>query len=105
MLKTLVELFYSLKCSPAEILASHALPSIAFIVVVLIVQVDNATSGLPVMVYIHGGSFILGSAQEFWPNYLLEKDIVLVVPQYRLGLLGKSRYEFTFHALHCFTLL
>ncbi|XP_033606831.1 carboxylesterase 1E isoform X3 [Cryptotermes secundus] len=49
---------------------------------------SNASLALPVMVYIHGGSFRLGSAQEYWPNYLLEKDVVLVVPQYRLGPLG-----------------
>jgi hypothetical protein len=47
------------------------------------------------MVYIHGGSFRIGSAQEFWPNYLLEKDIVLVVPQYRLGPLGELSPIFT----------
>lgn len=49
---------------------------------------NKASFALPVMVYIHGGSFRLGSAQEYWPNYLLEKDVVLVVPQYRLGPLG-----------------
>ncbi|KAL0274206.1 UNVERIFIED_CONTAM: hypothetical protein PYX00_006685 [Menopon gallinae] len=43
---------------------------------------------LPVMVYLHGGSFIAGSAYDFQPDFLLEKDIVLVVPQYRLGVLG-----------------
>ncbi|XP_075211345.1 carboxylesterase 4A-like [Lycorma delicatula] len=44
---------------------------------------------LPVMFYIHGGSFRVGSAQDFRPNYLLDNgDIVLVVIQYRLGPLG-----------------
>lgn len=42
----------------------------------------------PVMVYIHGGSFYLGAAYQHPPNYLLEKNVVLVVPQYRLGPLG-----------------
>lgn len=40
------------------------------------------------MVYIHGGAFERGSSREHPPNYFLEKDIVLVVPQYRLGPLG-----------------
>lgn len=40
------------------------------------------------MVYIHGGGFYEGAAHHHPPNYLLEKDIVLVVPQYRLGPLG-----------------
>ncbi|XP_069678632.1 juvenile hormone esterase-like isoform X3 [Periplaneta americana] len=51
-------------------------------------KLGNSTPGVAVMVYIHGGSFRVGSAQEFWPSYLLEKEVVLVVPQYRLGPLG-----------------
>ncbi|KAL1391636.1 hypothetical protein pipiens_001061 [Culex pipiens pipiens] len=42
----------------------------------------------PVMVWIHGGWFFAGGANEYHPNYLLEADIVLVVIQYRLGPLG-----------------
>ncbi|GAB0086094.1 Carboxylic ester hydrolase [Sergentomyia squamirostris] len=42
----------------------------------------------PVMVYVHGGGYFTGSASQHPPNYVLEKDIVLVVPQYRLGPLG-----------------
>lgn len=40
------------------------------------------------MVYIHGGGFYEGAAYHHPPNYLLEKDVVLVVPEYRLGPLG-----------------
>lgn len=40
------------------------------------------------MVYIHGGSFYLGAAVQHPPNYLLERDVILVVIQYRLGPLG-----------------
>lgn len=49
---------------------------------------------LPVMFYIHGGSFVSGSAYDFQPGFLLEEDIVLVVPQYRLGVLGRHREYF-----------
>lgn len=42
----------------------------------------------PVIVYIHGGDFFSGGSEQHPPNYLLEKDVVLVVPQYRLGPLG-----------------
>ncbi|KAK9510784.1 hypothetical protein O3M35_005496 [Rhynocoris fuscipes] len=45
-------------------------------------------TNMAVMFYIHGGSFRVGSAQDFLPNYLLEQDVVLVVIQYRLGPLG-----------------
>ncbi|KAG8252389.1 hypothetical protein J6590_057810 [Homalodisca vitripennis] len=53
-------------------------------------QMPNNTcrSLLPVMFYIHGGSFRVGSARDFLPDFLLEEDIVLVVIQYRLGPLG-----------------
>lgn len=42
-----------------------------------------------VMIYIHGGTFSSGSNAEFPPSYLLERDIVLAVPNYRLNALGK----------------
>ncbi|GAB0093820.1 hypothetical protein DMENIID0001_089980 [Sergentomyia squamirostris] len=45
---------------------------------------------LPVMVFIHGGVFVCGSndTQVYGPDYLIEKDIVLVTINYRLGALG-----------------
>lgn len=43
---------------------------------------------LPVMVYIHGGGYFYGGANEYLPNVLLDHDVVLVVVQYRLGILG-----------------
>lgn len=46
----------------------------------------NAKSA--VMFYVHGGAFESGSSHSSPPNYLLEKDIVLVVPQFRLGPFG-----------------
>lgn len=43
---------------------------------------------MPVMFYIYGGGFYNGSNIDHPPRYLLEKDIVLVVPNYRVGALG-----------------
>lgn len=43
---------------------------------------------LPVMVYIHGGSFMLGGYIGAGPGKLLERDMVLVAIQYRVGPLG-----------------
>lgn len=43
----------------------------------------------PVMVYIHGGLFSEYNSPDFPPNYFMEKDIVLVIPNYRLDALGK----------------
>lgn len=47
----------------------------------------------PVMVWIHGGAFIIGSNTKdiYNPEYLLQKDIVLVVINYRLGAFGKLK--------------
>jgi carboxylesterase type B len=43
-----------------------------------------------VMVYIHGGSYIMGggSSYFFGPAYLMEQDVILVTFNYRLGALG-----------------
>uniref|UniRef100_H2RY36 Carboxylic ester hydrolase n=1 Tax=Takifugu rubripes TaxID=31033 RepID=H2RY36_TAKRU len=44
---------------------------------------------LPVMVWIHGGGFVLGSASMYSGSALAAyQDVVVVVIQYRLGLLG-----------------
>lgn len=42
----------------------------------------------PVMIAIHGGYFSYFGSEIYPPNYLLERDIVLVVPNYRLDALG-----------------
>ncbi|XP_053676470.1 esterase B1-like [Anopheles nili] len=45
---------------------------------------------LPVMVYIYGGGFVEGTSgtEIYGPDYLVEKDIVLVTLNYRVGALG-----------------
>ncbi|XP_046746501.1 esterase E4-like [Diprion similis] len=51
----------------------------------------NPTSRLlPVMVFVHGGAFSVGSdiSSVYGPEYLLEKDVVLVTLNHRLGALG-----------------
>jgi len=44
----------------------------------------------PVMVWIHGGGFYVGSGDSsiHGPDYIVEKDVVLVTLNYRLGCLG-----------------
>lgn len=41
------------------------------------------------MVFIHGGGFVSGTSLEHEPYVLLDYDVVLVVVQYRLSVLGK----------------
>ncbi|RZB38724.1 COesterase and/or Abhydrolase 3 domain containing protein, partial [Asbolus verrucosus] len=45
---------------------------------------------LPTMVYIHGGGFTNGFStyKKYGPDYLLEKDVVVVTFNYRLGIFG-----------------
>uniref|UniRef100_A0A0A1WU09 Carboxylic ester hydrolase n=1 Tax=Zeugodacus cucurbitae TaxID=28588 RepID=A0A0A1WU09_ZEUCU len=52
------------------------------------VYTKNLSAKQPIMFYIYGGGFTNGSASDHPPHHLLEKDVVLVVPQYRVGALG-----------------
>ncbi|XP_056644897.1 juvenile hormone esterase-like [Diorhabda sublineata] len=54
-------------------------------------QLPSEDSSLkPVMIWIHGGGFIIGSnnVQHYGPEHLMLEDIVLVTINYRLGFLG-----------------
>lgn len=42
----------------------------------------------PVIVFVHGGGFLSGSAMEHDPIYMMERDVVLVTINYRLGVFG-----------------
>ncbi|KAG8034167.1 hypothetical protein G9C98_001251 [Cotesia typhae] len=50
----------------------------------------NPDEPLAVLVWIHGGAFILGSGNDdvYGPDYFMTKDIILVTINYRLGMLG-----------------
>ncbi|XP_026332888.1 esterase FE4-like [Hyposmocoma kahamanoa] len=43
---------------------------------------------LPVLVYFHGGSFIMGSAHTEGMKHLIQQNIIVVTVNYRLGALG-----------------
>ncbi|KAL3287467.1 hypothetical protein HHI36_001938 [Cryptolaemus montrouzieri] len=44
---------------------------------------------LPVVVHIHGGAFMLGSPKMMaLPEYMMDKDVVYVTMNYRVGILG-----------------
>ena len=43
---------------------------------------------LPVIAYIHGGAFVMGSTRIYGAKYFMDEDIVLVTMNYRLGALG-----------------
>ncbi|XP_018401574.1 PREDICTED: esterase E4-like [Cyphomyrmex costatus] len=53
---------------------------------------DNQQKGtkLPVLVFVHGGFYMIGSSDSnlYAPDYLLEQNIILVTLNYRLSVLG-----------------
>lgn len=53
---------------------------------------------LPVVVWLHGGSFVVGSASGLDESLLMDRDVVLVIPQYRLGYLGFFKTQGGFSA-------
>jgi len=57
----------------------------------LFLNVFTPTSGgsnLPVMVWIHGGGLIEGSSNAYNPEWLVQKGVIVVSLNYRLGYLG-----------------
>lgn len=40
------------------------------------------------IVYVHGGGFVCGSAASFGPDYFLDEDVIAVSLNYRVGPLG-----------------
>ena len=59
---------------------------------------------LPVMVWIHGGGWLLGSGNYetgfYGPGYLLDRNIILVTINYRLGALGTALRVRSSRSLH-----
>lgn len=41
-----------------------------------------------VIVFIHGGGFMYGSSFQYGPEILMDRDVVVVTFNYRLGPLG-----------------
>lgn len=46
----------------------------------------------PVLVWIHGGGFTMGSSRTeiYGPDYFMQKNVVFVSMNYRLGVFGES---------------
>ena len=54
-----------------------------------IFQTASGSSPLPVMVFIHGGGYYVGSGSIYNGTYLATKQVVVVTFNYRLGALGE----------------
>ena len=69
-------------------------------VFVLSLEQLDSSEKLPVMVYIHGGAYLIGGAEKYPPYAFLVEDVVLVVIQYRVGFFGESLKLFVCDYLH-----
>lgn len=49
---------------------------------------SNSPNLYPVIVYIHGGGFVVGASQQYPGVFLAERNVVVVTFNYRLGPLG-----------------
>lgn len=51
----------------------------------------SSSAKLPVIVFVHGGAYVGGSGATalYGPELFLDKDVVLVTLNYRLGIMGK----------------
>ncbi|KAJ8717515.1 hypothetical protein PYW08_005914 [Mythimna loreyi] len=43
---------------------------------------------LPVLVFIHGGAYYYGSKWHYDPEFLVKKNVIVIIVNYRLGVLG-----------------
>ncbi len=66
-----------------------------------ITQLDKNAS-LPVMIWIHGGGFLIGSGSIYKPDYIMDKSVVLVTFNYRLGALGLHQFSIFLVFFHKF---
>ena len=62
-------------------------------------SIDNPDDKLPVMFWIHGGALTAGSNnyEEYGPKHLVEKNLITVHVNYRLGPLGSMFTVFEEH--------
>ena len=51
-------------------------------------NIENKDELLPVMVFVHGGGFTSGESNLYGPSYLLDRNVILITINYRLGPLG-----------------
>lgn len=54
---------------------------------------QEKTKPLNVLVFIHGGAFMFLEGSYFRPGFILDKDIILVTLNYRLGPIGNYRHD------------
>ncbi|KAK4878857.1 hypothetical protein RN001_011363 [Aquatica leii] len=76
--------FYNISIGPEVIGSEDCL----YLEVSVPISHVNASQKLPVMVWIHGGTFIYSGVNDTGPDYLMEEPVVLVAIDYRLNVFG-----------------
>lgn len=80
---------YSSMCMQINLLSSSPVSEDCLYLNVFTKNLREGSENLkPVIAYIHGGSFQLGSASDHEPHLLMERDVVVVTINYRLGAFG-----------------
>ncbi|CAL4110165.1 unnamed protein product [Meganyctiphanes norvegica] len=51
-------------------------------------KANNPRAHLPVLVWLHGGGYYMGSTADYPPHVIMNKDFIFVGVQYRLSVLG-----------------
>lgn len=49
---------------------------------------DGGRKRKSVIVFIHGGGYVVGSPKKYHPDFVLAQDSIFVAMQYRLGIFG-----------------
>lgn len=64
--------------------------------------ITDGSRKLDVVIHIHGGGFVAGYGQEYTnAKYIMDRDIIFVTMQYRLGPLGKTTNIFLLIYRYC----
>ena len=54
---------------------------------------------LPVMVFIHGGAFVEGSGQDGTPDPFMDRGVMVVMINYRCGLLDLTNFKIIYELI------
>ncbi|XP_026479131.1 esterase FE4-like [Ctenocephalides felis] len=78
------------ECSSKHMLLQHPIGTEDCLFANVYIPQTDAKKPLPVMFWVHGGDFVMGSGNTdmYGPDYLMDYDVILVTFNYRLGILG-----------------
>ena len=84
-----VHLVTPLSCVSLSMNTQPSVPTIGTTFFWLQITWHSRTTLYPVMVFIHGGEYLTGSAEVYPGHVMAKREVVVVTMSYRLGALGK----------------